>query len=762
MTGRLPALGRFARATSQWHPPNIADDAAALLSGAALWLALTDSSESVRHRLSRSLGMTVMVLSALVMADTFMGWGLARLVAPQDVAKGPNTSLAFFALGGALWLLDRQSQMSRQLVQVCVGLAGAVAVLAIYGDSYDVDALSRVGTYSRMPLPTAVAIAVLATGVLFARPDRGVASVLSGEGVGSVMARWLIVPILVIQPTVDLLSEQIESTGLWAPGVATMAGGILILVVLGSLALTTFSVLERIDARRRAVEQELRRHREDLQELVDERTGQLAAANDGLQQEKDLSEAVIHGLPGIFCLLDATGRVVRTNTNFERVTGLPGKEPWNVRLLDVIAEEHREEVARHITEAVASGHATAEANVVASDGSVTPCLFSWVPLTLEGAGFVVAIGFDITERRKAERDRDRLFNFSLDMLVIADFEGRLRQVNPAFSKTLGWTSDELSGQMFLNFVHPDDLERTINAMRDLEAGREVHGFENRYWTRSGEIKWLSWNTFPVLADRVSFSIARDVTEHKKSEAELHRLNAELGRRATDLELANAELEAFSYSVSHDLRAPLRTIDGFSRILIEEYSAALHQEAQRYLTLVRQGAQQMGRLIDDLLVFSRMGRQALRREPVDTTALVRSVVEELERDGAGRSIAFRVTALPPCVADPALLHQVWMNLLDNAVKFTAAREAADIEVGSSRKNGEIVYYVKDNGAGFDMTYAGKLFGIFQRLHSAKEFPGTGVGLAIVQRIVSRHGGRIWAEAVVDRGATFYFTLGSKGT
>jgi light-regulated signal transduction histidine kinase (bacteriophytochrome) len=217
------------------------------------------------------------------------------------------------------------------------------------------------------------------------------------------------------------------------------------------------------------------------------------------------------------------------------------------------------------------------------------------------------------------------------------------------------------------------------------------------------------------------------------------------------------LEAFSYSVSHDLRAPLRGIDGFAQAVLEDYGPQLPEDGRRCLQTIRNGAQQMGALIDDLLSFSRLSRQQLTKRAINTGKLVREVLEDLHPEHGTRQIEVCVGALPSCRGDRALLKQVWVNLLSNALKYTRNREMAVIEVGAVLENGELAYFVRDNGTGFDMRYAGKLFGVFQRLHRVDEFEGTGVGLAIVQRVVHRHGGRVWAEAQTECGATFYFTL-----
>jgi signal transduction histidine kinase len=234
------------------------------------------------------------------------------------------------------------------------------------------------------------------------------------------------------------------------------------------------------------------------------------------------------------------------------------------------------------------------------------------------------------------------------------------------------------------------------------------------------------------------------------------------RHTAELQAANAELEAFSYSVSHDLRAPLRAINGFSRILLEEHADQLAPEAHKYLGLVRHNARQMGRLIDDLLSFSRLSRQGLCEDRVLPGELVRAVLDDLAPEREGRRVEVVVGELLPCRADVALLRQVFVNLIGNALKFTRQRAVGHIEIGCAQVDGEVVYFVTDDGAGFDMKYAHKLFGVFQRLHRAEDYDGTGVGLAIVQRIVHRHGGRVWADGALDHGATFSFTLGNVQT
>lgn len=239
------------------------------------------------------------------------------------------------------------------------------------------------------------------------------------------------------------------------------------------------------------------------------------------------------------------------------------------------------------------------------------------------------------------------------------------------------------------------------------------------------------------------------------DVEVERAKAEQAK--TLLESVNKELEAFSYSVSHDLRSPLRAISGFAEAVMEDYAPRLDAEAKRYLGLIQANAHKMGQLIDDLLAFSRLGRQQMNDSPIDMGALAKAVFDELAALSPGRDLRFTIGAVPPAQGDGTLVRQVLANLLSNAVKFTKARAPAIIEFGYQPDADGGAYYVKDNGVGFDMRYVGKLFGVFQRLHAVTEFEGTGVGLALVQRIITRHGGRVWARGALDHGATFYFTL-----
>jgi PAS domain S-box-containing protein len=385
------------------------------------------------------------------------------------------------------------------------------------------------------------------------------------------------------------------------------------------------------------------------------------------------------------------------------------------------------------------------------------------------------------ERNRAEKaariDRETLANIintAMDAIISVDGTQLVTLFNAAAERMFGCPAAKAIGQPLDRFIPARFRETHREAVQ--EFGRT--GATNRAMGHLRPLSGLRANgeEFPLEASisqvnadgqKIFTVIIRDITERKRAEEQIQKLNSDLERRVeartAELSSSNRELEAFTYSVAHDLRAPLRHIDAFSKILREDYAAQLPAEAQRYLESIRQGSQRMNLLVEDLLNLARVGRQELKCQPVSFSRLVQEVMGELRSETQGRQIDFRFQPLPTVECDPGLIKLVFANLLSNAVKYTRPRPLAVIEVGTLPADGAagtVTVYVRDNGVGFNMKYADKLFGVFQRLHRNEEFEGTGVGLATVERIVRKHGGCVWAEGALDKGAVFYFSLAGR--
>jgi PAS domain S-box-containing protein len=361
----------------------------------------------------------------------------------------------------------------------------------------------------------------------------------------------------------------------------------------------------------------------------------------------------------------------------------------------------------------------------------------------------------------AERTQQAsLLNLTHDTIFVRDMSDVITYWNRGAQELYGWTAEDAIGrysQQLLQTVFPvpvDDIRAEL-----LRTGRWDGELKK---TRADGTEVVVASRWSLRRDEQERPVAvletnNDITERKRREQEIQSLNQELAKRSTALESINKELEAFAYSISHDLRAPLRHMAGYTELLQKKASSGLDEKCNHYIMMMLDSAKRMGNLIDDLLAFSRIGRAETQKTLVNLAQLVREALTEVREDTEGRNIAWKIGTLPDFYGDRSMLRLVLVNLISNAIKFTRTRTQAEIEIGSANGNGdELIVFIRDNGVGFDMKYVNKLFGVFQRLHQANEFEGTGIGLATVQRIIHRHGGNVWAEGVVDKGATFYFS------
>jgi PAS domain S-box-containing protein len=503
------------------------------------------------------------------------------------------------------------------------------------------------------------------------------------------------------------------------------------------------------------------------------------------KEREEEYKKLVDGMNDSAYVIDFDAKFVEVNDTAVGFLGYSREELFSMGPEDIDPLKDAEEI-KHLVEGMKAGEKQVfETQHMTKGGDTIPVEVSSSLVSYQGKPAILSIARDITERKRAAAEVHSLAKFpgeNPNPVLRVSADGTILYANES-SQLLLSTWERQVGQPLLD----EWREFTLNVLNS--GSREDAEVED------GD-RILSLTFAPVMDQGYVNVYGFDITGRKRAEEELRRhrehleelvaaRTAELDKRIAEseglnramtnlledlqaancnleeatqkLEEANAELESFAYSVSHDLRAPLRAVDGFSRILQGEYAPELSPEARRYLDLVRDNARQMGQLIDDLLAFSRLSRKPLTKHSVSPADLARQVLEDLRQEQEGRQVEIIIDDLPTCQADPSLLKQVYVNLLSNALKYTRKREVTRIQVGYQVQDNQPVYYVKDNGVGFDMRYADKLFGVFQRLHRAEEYEGTGVGLAIVQRIIRRHGGHIWADAGVDEGAAFYFTI-----
>jgi PAS domain S-box-containing protein len=499
-----------------------------------------------------------------------------------------------------------------------------------------------------------------------------------------------------------------------------------------------------------------------------------------LRESEERLGGLAEALPDLLFTTDADGLITYASPSVRAILGWSPEEAVGRSFIEFLPPAE-------IPRAVAAFRAVVESGVPArellltikhKDGSLASGELNGRRI-VTGQGAVGTIGLirDVTERRRAEEElREarqlldevqglaKLGGWKCDVVTgrivwtkgVYEIYGVDQDVNPS---DVGWAVASYA---------PEDREMIAQAFKRAVDGGEPYDLELRFVRSDGVRLWVRTIGSPIVENGKVVAVAgtiADITERKRAELAIRDLNDNLERRVdertAELQASNRELEALVYTIAHDLRAPLRAIDGYSGIVEQEYGGRLDQEGRRLLRAVRAGAHAMDRLIEDLLEYSHAGTAELRNGPVEMGALAQAAYGDVATDEVRRTFRFAVGELPPAWGDAALLRQVWSQLLANAIKFTVPRAERSIEIGGRRADGTPTYWVRDSGVGFDQAYAHKLFGVFERLHAAAAFEGTGIGLAIVQRIVARHGGRVWAEGAVDAGATFFFSLPGQG-
>jgi len=490
-------------------------------------------------------------------------------------------------------------------------------------------------------------------------------------------------------------------------------------------------------------------------------------AEESVLQQSGIINSLLDGIPDIIFFKDKNGVYLGCNPHFAELVGKKREDIVGKTDYDFFDKETADFFRYHDNEMLKMLD-TRQNNewITYPDGRRVYADTIKTPYYNQNGDLIGILGItrDITDRYQIEQEI-RIFKIISDNAVegkaIADLEGNIVYVNKFWAEIHGFTQEELAGKHLSVFHTPQQLKEVEGALAALFKHGYFEPQDIGHVHRNG-------TEFPMLMSGTAINdssgnpqyisaTAIDITERKAAEQELINAKTELEKRKLQLENSNKELEAFSYSVSHDLRAPLRHINGYVDMLNKRFRDELPEKARQYLDIISTASQKMGTLIDDLLHYSRTGRQEVRKTVVDMNLPVMEVIEELKSDAKERKINWEISKLPKVYADCTLIKQVWSNLLGNAFKYTSKRQTAEITVVYKEDDKDFVFCVSDNGDGFDMKYVHKLFGVFQRLHSEAEFEGTGIGLANVQRIVHKHNGRVWAESKQGEGAKFYFTL-----
>lgn len=645
---------------------------------------------------------------------------------------GPNTAYCLTCCAAAIVCISLGRSGGIRAAQVFAFFSAFLAFTALMGYAYGASAFYGISSYTRMALNTTLGMLFLSVSILGLRPTSHLMAVLTSEGAGGLMLRRLL-PIAILVPIVfGWLRLKGQIAGYYG-------------LEFGTAILTTVSVL--------------------VFTVIAWRTATvLQAANTELRRWEEIFRNASWGV----CLADAaTFRVILANSSLTKMHGYDAGELVGQPLTSLFSPERMSETERHLATVTDHGHDTFESVHVCKDGSTIPVLVEMVAVPDNtGRPLYIAANFqDISERKRRELDireserRLRQLADSMPQIVwMARPDGTVDYFNERWYEFSGFDRERAVGDGWENILHSDDVEKSIKTWHEAVRSGKPYEIQHRFLDRNrGGYRWFLGRALPVC--NATGEIVRwygtwtDIDAQKRAEQEEQHMRAEL-------ELALRELDAFSYTVSHDLRAPLRAIDAFLGMIEEDVADVLSEESRHHFNMVRENSVKMNALITGLLAFARLSRQPLARQRVNTSHVAIQARDMVLADVAGGRPEIQISPLPDLDADPLLLLQVFTNLLSNAVKYSSGRSAPLIEVGCEPRDDQDIIFVRDNGVGFRMEYAHRLFGVFQRLHHEHEFEGTGVGLAIVHRIITRHGGNIWATSELDKGACFYFSMGTE--
>ena len=670
----------------------------------------------------------------------------------------PNTAFGLLLLSIALLLLTVKKNAFALTSQLLALFVLLLSILPILGYAYQIKSLFGYELSTSMAIHTAIMFLLASLSVLLLRPDYGLLSIFSGTGSGGFFARRLM-PVAILIPVVLIwLRVFIDNHSIpFLPSELSYFFILLIIVFVWFVWRIAYS-LNRLDTERMQTEKQLQKSSDQL-ELILEHAGN-----------------------GIFAV-NHEGIIVMVNNSSLDMLGYSKDEFTGKKVHDLHMDHNKDGATYPIEDCAIYKSYTQGAPAIKDDevfirkdGSLIPVDFTSTPIIENDEITGAVISFrDISERKKAEQEihnKNEFIQTVLDNLPIGvalnKFDGgEATYMNKKFEDIYGWDKETIKDvNTFFEKVYPDQEYRKEimeKIMADIQSGdpERMHWENIRITTKDGSKQFINAFNIPLVDQNTMVSTVIDITKQKLYEREIKLLNEGLEKkieqRTQELMLANKELEAFTYSVSHDLRAPLRAIDGFTRILQEDYQDKLDDNAKRITKVVRDNTHKMGQLIDDLLTFSRLSRIDIQRSEVDMETLANSIYHELTCVDQRNKVRFEVSQLPRAYGDPTMIRQVWVNLLSNALKFSAPKEKPEITIFSSREDGIHTYTIRDNGVGFDMRYVDKIFGVFQRLHNAREFEGTGVGLAIVERIIAKHGGWVRAESKLQEYASFSFSL-----